>query len=41
MFLSKYGLLVEYLVAHQVIYLEQMHTKLLNHADIDYWQYHN
>ena len=38
------GLLMEYLVADQLTYLEQMYTKLLNHADIAscwYQQYYN
>ena len=38
------GLLVEYLVADQLTYLEQMYTKLLNHADFAscwYQQYYN
>ena len=40
-FLSKYDLLVKYLVADWMSYWEQMYTRLLTHVDIDYWKYYN
>ena len=41
MLLNKYDLFVKYSVADQMTYLEQKYARLLNHADIDYWQYYN
>ena len=38
MFSSKYILLVKYLVASRMTYLEQKHVRLSNHADIHHWQ---
>ena len=32
-------MLVKYLIAHQMFYLEQMQTRPMSHADICYWQY--
>ena len=34
-------MLVKYLIAHQMFYLEQMQTRPMSHADIYYWQYHS
>ena len=31
---------MKYFVADQMIYLEEMYTRLLKHVDIYYWQYY-
>ena len=36
MFQSMYNLLLKYLVTGQMTYLEQMYTRFLNQANIDY-----